>query len=112
MTTQERDDDHDDDMMFFQVTIRTRNNGEEGEAVFVFETAEPTIDDFMEALVDEGFILGTRYDSRPDGDGARRVRQSSECILNKALILQVTYPTYELRSQAGELLFSPEDLPK
>lgn len=111
MTTQQSDDDHDE-TMFFQVSIRTRNNGDEGEAVFVFETAEPTIDDFMDALVEEDFILGTRYDTKPDGDGARRVRQSSDCILSKQLILQVTYPTYVLRSQSGELLFSPEDLPK
>jgi hypothetical protein len=97
----------DDESMFYQVTIRTRNGGEEGEAVFVFETNEPTIDDFMEALVDERFILGTRYDSRPDGEGARRVRQSSDCILSKDLILQVTYPAYELRNQNGELLFQP-----
>ena len=111
MTTQQSDDDHDE-TMFFQVSIRTRNNGDEGEAVFVFETAEPTIDDFMDALVEEDFILGTRYDTKPDGDGVRRAYRSSECILNKALILQVTYPTYEVRSQSGELLFSPDDLPK
>ncbi|GHG24383.1 hypothetical protein [Paracoccus aerius] len=111
MATQARDD-QDDNTSFFQVTIRTRNNGEEGEAVFVFETTEPTIDDFMDALVDEDFILGTRYDTRPDGDGVRRVRQSNDCILSKQLILQVTYPSYELRSQSGELLFSPDDLSK
>lgn len=111
MTTQERDD-QDDETMFFQVTIRTRNGGEEGEAVFLLETTEPTIEDFMDALAEEDFILGTRYDTRPAGDGTRRVYRSSDCILNKQLILQVTYPTYELRSQSGEVLFSQDDLPK
>lgn len=105
-------DEGKDETMFYQVTILTRNQGEAGEAVFVFETAEPTIDDFMDALVEERFILGTRYDSRPDGDGARRVRQSSDCILSNEIILQVAYPNYELRDQNGELLFEPRMIPQ
>ena len=75
----------------YQVTIRTfGKDGAPGEAWFVFGHDAPTISDLHAQLIDEGALLGRRYDTKPAGDGVRRVRGSTPCILSRDIILQVT----------------------
>ena len=94
--------------MYFQVTIQIRNNGDVGEAWFVFRHDAPDLAALHQILTTEGFLLGRRYDTRPDGVGARRVRRDVECLLSRDIILQVTVLPEVLRDLHGNVLHQPE----
>lgn len=94
--------------MHFQVTIQTRNNGDVGEAWFVFEHDATDLAALHQTLTADGFLLGRRYDTRPDGPRARRVRRAVECLLSRDIVLQVTVLPELLRDLDGRVLHQPE----
>lgn len=93
--------------MHFQVTIQTRNNGDVGEAWFVFQHDAPDLLALHHVLTTDGFLLGRRYDTRPDGPGARRIRRATGCLLSRDIILQVTVLPDLLRDQDGTVIHQP-----
>lgn len=90
--------------MFYQLTILTRNSGEPGETWFVLEHPAPTIADFFEAIVRDGFVMGMRHDSGRDADGARRVRRSFSIIISRDIVLQVCHLKEALYSRDDVLM--------
>ena len=91
--------------MHYQMTIRTfSKEGDPGEAWFVFGHAAPTISDLHETLIRDGHLLGTRYDTRPAGEGVRKVRRALPVIMSRDIILQITPLPEILRDVDGHAL--------
>lgn len=91
--------------MHYQVTIRTiAKDGAPGEAWFVFGHDAPSLETLHERLKADGTLLGRRYDTRPAGEGVRKVRRSIPVILAREIILQVTPLPDVLQDVDGQAL--------
>ncbi|MGA0615911.1 hypothetical protein [Paracoccus sp. KR1-242] len=97
--------------MHYQMTIRTfSKEGDPGEAWFVFGHDAPSLGALHEKLIADGCLLGRRYDTRPAGEGVRKVRRSIPVILSRDIVLQVTPLPDALRDTDGTVIHEACDV--
>ena len=94
--------------MFYVISMDANNGGEAREVVFVLETEYPDLTTLAQALRQDGFVGGHRYNTR-FGQGRRREVKGTphECLIFKNVIRQVAVLTEALFDTDGALLFSP-----
>lgn len=67
--------------MFVRINARVVNSGQTREVWFILETEQETMRELHGALVRDGSLCGTRYETRADGDRRRVVKDAFEAIV-------------------------------
>ena len=92
-------------MCYSQVTITVTNKGEKKDVWFVFETPHETLQQQIQQLVDDGYLSGTRYETRPAGhNGDRQVVNSYAAYIDRQIVISVTDLQSKLFDQHGRAL--------
>lgn len=77
-------------MCYSQVTISVMNRGERREAWFVFRTPHQTVSDQIDQMMADGGLSGTRFDTKPTGNGDdRQVVSSCQTFIDRSIILSI-----------------------
>ena len=91
------------------LTVKAPNGGAAGEIMFSFRVkGARNLTEVMAQLVDPGFIIGERFYSHLEADGAvRRIRRTTETILSRDSVLQVAAHVDKLVDQDDAVIFDP-----
>lgn len=91
--------------MYCQVTIRVTVRGESREVWFVLEVGHDSLEGVFEQLKADGALHGTRIETRPSGEGERRVVDAYETILMRDSIVAISELQFDLVDEHGRALF-------
>ena len=91
--------------MYCQVTIRVTVRGESREVWFVLEVGHDSLEGVFEQLKADGALHGTRIETRPSGEGERRVVDAYETILMRDRIVAISELQFDLVDEDGRALF-------
>ena len=90
--------------MFVRVNAKIVNGGQTREVWFVFETDHESMKDLHAAMVKDGSICGTRYETRPEG-GRRVVKDAFEAIVMADTITSIMDLAEDLYDDDGAALW-------
>ena len=91
--------------MYCQVTLRVTVRGEPKEVWFVLEIEHASLDGVYRQLKDDGALSGTRIETRPSGEGQRRVVDAYDTIIMRDSILAISELQFDLVDEDGRALF-------
>ena len=94
--------------MFSRVTARVVNGDEVRTIWFLFETDHETMDELHNAMMRDGSLCGTRYETERGNGNSRVVVDSYEFVITERLIMSTMPPRDDLYDSDGTLLWSIE----
>lgn len=97
--------------MFVRVNARVYNAGEAREVWYVFETPHASMADFHEAMIRDGQVFGTRYETErmPGTRAGRQAYDSYELILHRDGFTSIAKMRDDLFDLSGDPIFSLEE---
>lgn len=91
--------------MFVRINARVMNSGQTREVWFILETEHATMKELHGALVRDGSLCGTRYETRHDGERRRVVKDAFEAIVMGDTITSVMDLADDLYDEDGAAIW-------
>lgn len=95
--------------MFVRINARVLNSGQVREVWFIFETEHETMAELHEALVRDKSLCGTRYETQPQGQGRRVVKDAFEGVITMEGLVSIMEMQDELFEEDGTPLWTFEN---
>lgn len=98
--------------MFVRINARVLNSGQVREVWYVLETEHRTMREVHDALVRDGQLYGTRYETTRTNDGRRVVKDAFEAIITREGLVSIMAMQEELVDTDGSVIwtFGDDDL--
>lgn len=91
--------------MFVRINARVFVGSTVKDVWFTFETHHETMDEIQQALVRDGSLCGTRYETEKRGKGVRFVVDAFDCIIPERTVSSISEMRDDLYDQDGSALF-------
>lgn len=91
--------------MIVRVSKRVNKNGQDAEIFFLLKTKHSDFDGVVDALRDDGFLEGVRYNTRSLGGGRRVVTSENRETVFRATITNIREEKTEVVFENGDLLW-------